>query len=90
MSYESEERLMVQGIENDARRWPEHGEIPPTHDELVKIKQNNERQKMLDEDVHTSCFGCRWYNEYHKYTEKCRACQDGTPQFCNWQSKVNQ
>ena len=45
MSYESEERLMVQGIENDARRWPEHGEIPPTHDELVKIAKDKERQK---------------------------------------------
>ena len=51
MSYESEEQLMVQGIENDARRWPAHGEIPPTHDELVKIKQNNERNKRQNESA---------------------------------------
>ena len=38
---------MVKGIEADARRWPEHGEIPPTHDELVKIKQDKERQNLL-------------------------------------------
>jgi len=49
MSYESEERLMVQGIENDARRWPEHGEIPPDHDELVSWKKHWERQRMLKE-----------------------------------------
>ena len=39
MTYESEERLMVQGIEADAKKWPAHGEIPPTHEELVKMKQ---------------------------------------------------
>ena len=49
MSYESEERLMVQGIENDAKRWPAHGEIPPTHEELVKVKHDKERQKMMRE-----------------------------------------
>jgi len=55
MSYESEERDMVRGIENDARRWPEHGEIPPTHDELVKMEKDKERQKWQDEladDIH--------------------------------------
>ena len=51
MSYESEERLMVQGIEADARRWPAHGEIPPTHEELVKMEKDKERQKMIDEVV---------------------------------------
>ena len=49
MSYESEERLMVQGIENDMRRREPHGEIPPTHDELVKIKQDKERNKWQKE-----------------------------------------
>jgi len=75
MSYESEERLMVQGFENDARRWPKYGEIPPTHDELVKIKQDKERLvKALNDIVHAG------YEE----ADSSRACEFGAQ---SWNGK---